>query len=123
MPSGTAHPPVQAALQILPDFVLGDRDGTTCDPGFSHAMRDFLKGLGYRVALNHPYKGVELIRRYSAPHKGRHSLQIEINKALYWDEINNKKSNNYNSLKMNIEKLVSFCAQYVSERLVNLAAD
>ena len=42
--------------------------------------------MGYRVKVNDPYKGVELVRAYSDPKAGRHSLQIEINKRLYMDE-------------------------------------
>jgi N-formylglutamate amidohydrolase len=60
-----------------PDFVLGDRDGTSCGKEFTHDVRDFLKNLGYSVTINTPYKGVELVRRYGNPSAGRHSLQIE----------------------------------------------
>lgn len=69
-----------------PDFVLGDRNGTTCPPDFSHAVRDHLKSLGYTVTINAPYKGVELVRKFGNPLTGHYSLQIEINKGLYWDE-------------------------------------
>lgn len=105
------------------DFVLGDRDGTTCDPAFTRAVRDFLKGLGYRVAINDPYKGVELVRRYSAPATGRHSLQVEISRALYLNEQTYEKSSNYNKLKSDIEKLVRFCAMYVEMQKLPIAAD
>ena len=33
-----------------------------------------------------PTKGVELVRRYSNPESGLHSLQLEINRKLYMDE-------------------------------------
>jgi N-formylglutamate deformylase len=69
-----------------PDFVLGDRDGKTCDPAFMKLVHDVLAGLGYSVAINNPYKGLELIMRYSDPNAGRHALQIEINRGLYMDE-------------------------------------
>jgi len=105
------------------DFVLGDRDGTSCSADFTRAMRDFLKSLGYRVAINHPYRGVELVRRYSAPAIGKHSIQIEINKALYWDEEKIKRSKKYKAFKKDIEKLIGFCADYAAERLIDLAAD
>jgi N-formylglutamate amidohydrolase len=105
------------------DFVLGDRDGTSCDLEFTHALRDHLVGAGYRVNINNPYKGVELINRYSAPSRGRHSLQIEINKALYWNEAENRKTSHYADLKSEIDKLITFCADFVDSRLVNLAAD
>jgi len=68
------------------DFVLGDRDGTTASPRLAALVSDFLRGRGYTVAINHPYKGVELVRRYGVPAAGRHSLQVEINRKLYMDE-------------------------------------
>jgi N-formylglutamate deformylase len=40
------------------DFVLGDRDGTTCDPAFTAFVRETLEALGYAVKVNDPYKGV-----------------------------------------------------------------
>ena len=97
-----------------PDFVLGDRDGTTCDIDFTHNLRDFIESLSYKVAINNPYKGVELVERYSDPARGRHSIQIEINRALYLNEDTYKKSQNYEKLKADIEKLIKFCEKYVS---------
>lgn len=106
-----------------PDFVLGDRDGTTCDIDFTHAIRDFIKSLGYKVAINNPYKGVELVERYSNPATGRHSLQIEISRALYLNEDTYEKSKNYENLKSDITKLIAFCAAYTQSNLTALAAD
>ena len=37
-------------------------------------------------SYNHPYKGVELVRRYGDPAQHRHSIQVEINRKLYMDE-------------------------------------
>jgi N-formylglutamate deformylase len=105
------------------DFVLGDRDGTTCNINFTHAIRDFLKGLGYKVAINDPYKGVELVRRYSAPATGRHSLQIEVARSLYLNEENYKKSKNFNSLKPDIDRLIQFISEYVQAHQLPMAAD
>jgi N-formylglutamate deformylase len=105
------------------DFVLGDRDGTTCDPDFTRSVRDFLRGLGYRVAINDPYKGVELVRRYSAPATGRHSLQIEVARNLYLNESTYEKSRNYNHLKEDIGRLIAFCATYVQAQQLPIAAD
>ena len=105
------------------DFVLGDRDGTTCDLAFTHAVRDFLKNLGYRVSINDPYKGVELVRRYSSPSTGRHSLQIEVARNLYMDENTYKKSKKFNDLKADIDTLIEFCADYVQAQALPMAAD
>jgi N-formylglutamate deformylase len=65
------------------EVVLGDRDGSTCSPELTQMVKQFFEGEGYSVAINNPYKGVELVRYFSAPNLGRHSLQVELNKALY----------------------------------------
>ena len=49
-------------------------------------MCDAPESLGYNVAYNHPYKGVELVRRYGDPARHRHSIQVEVNRKLYMDE-------------------------------------
>jgi N-formylglutamate deformylase len=69
-----------------PDFVVGNRDHTTSAPAVAHWMCDWLAARGYSVWLNHPYKGVELVRRHGAPAQGVHSVQLEINRNLYMDE-------------------------------------
>lgn len=127
MPStvGTAAFPIEQAQDhnSTPDFVIGTRDGTSCAAEFTDIVRHALEEMGYQVALNDPYKGVELVRRYSRPSAGRHSLQIEINKALYWDEASGIKNINYNILKNDLNKLIEICATYAESKLVNLAAD
>jgi N-formylglutamate amidohydrolase len=95
-----------------PDFVLGDRDGTTASPDFVHLVRDCLRGLGYSVKINDPYKGVELVRAYSDPARGRHSLQIEINRALYMDELSFERLPRFRELKADIGRLIeAVCEQ------------
>lgn len=69
-----------------PDFVVSDREGTTCHPSLLDRVVEYLRDLGYSVSVNDPYKGFELVRRHGRPGDGRHSLQIEINRALYMEE-------------------------------------
>jgi len=88
------------------DFVLGDRDGTSCDPAFTGFVRATLEAMGYQVKVNDPYKGVELVRAYSDPKAGRHSLQIEINKRLYMDEANLQKTAGFAPLQKNLSALL-----------------
>ncbi|HEY4162799.1 MAG TPA: N-formylglutamate amidohydrolase, partial [Dongiaceae bacterium] len=68
------------------DFVLGDLEGESCDPEFTEFVGETLRGFGYTVRLNHPFKGAELVTRFGRPQEGRHSLQIEVNRGLYMDE-------------------------------------
>jgi len=111
MPSSTRGPFLNGTGQA--DFVLGDRDGTTASPDFVHFVRDFLRGLGYSVKLNDPYKGVELVRAYSDPGRSRHSLQIEINRALYMDEISFERLPGFADLEGAIDRLIAAVCDYV----------
>ncbi|WP_237479181.1 N-formylglutamate amidohydrolase [Lichenibacterium dinghuense] len=69
-----------------PDFAVGDLDGASADPAFSGFVVRTLRDLGYSVGHNVPYKGAEIVRRYGRPADGVHTLQIEVNRALYLDE-------------------------------------
>ncbi len=76
----------EGAGKPRPDIVLSDRDGATCAPSFLAAARSLLVAEGFEVAVNDPYKGAEIVRRYGRPGEGRHSLQLELNRRLYMDE-------------------------------------
>lgn len=127
MPAASAVP--KKALKLAgreaapSDFVLGDRDGTTCDREFVHAVRDYLRKQGFKVTINDPYKGVELIRRYARPTRGCHSLQIEINRSLFMDEETGEKGKNYERTKHGIAGLIAYCATFAKQNLQRAAAD
>ncbi|QJR13231.1 hypothetical protein DSM104440_00013 [Usitatibacter palustris] len=97
------------------DFVLGDRDGTTCSPEFTALVATTLRGLGYDVKVNDPYKGVELVRAFSDPAAGRHSLQIEVNRRLYMDERTRTRSSGFETLRANLDRMVKAVADYARE--------
>jgi N-formylglutamate amidohydrolase len=101
------------------DFVLGDRDGTSCDPAFTEFVRATLAATGYQVAVNDPYKGVELVRAYSNPAAGRHSLQVEINKRLYMDEASRTKHEGFARLQADLTRLVEAISEYIAEERRN----
>ncbi len=88
------------------DFVVGDRDGSTASPALSQRICAHLTALGYSVAYNHPYKGVELVRRYSDPHAHRHSIQLEINRKLYMNEETLELTTGFDTLKTHLRSLV-----------------
>ncbi len=67
----------------------------------------YLSSLGYSVAYNHPYKGVELVRRYSNPAVQRHSIQLEINRKLYMTEDTLEILPGFVPLKKHLQSLVA----------------
>lgn len=96
-----------------PDFVLGDLDGAACEPGFTATVRDFLGARGYSVAVNDPYKGMELVRASGDPDRQRHSLQIEVNRKLYMDEATREPNDGYAALRATFDALSRHLADYV----------
>ena len=68
------------------DIVLGDRYGTSCANLLTDLVDATLRERGYAVVRNKPYAGGFITEHYGAPALGRHSLQIEVNRALYMDE-------------------------------------
>lgn len=89
-------------LAERPDIILGDRNGTSCDPSFTRAVGHMLHDMGYSIALNEPYKGMEIVRRHGSPATGRHALQIEINRALYMDERKLELHDGFHTLRDNL---------------------
>jgi N-formylglutamate deformylase len=77
---------VAQANQEHPDFVVGDRDGTTCENAYAQCVIQFLRASGYHVTHNDPYKGVEIVQVLGKPSQGQHSLQLEVNRKLYMHE-------------------------------------
>jgi len=98
------------------DFVLGDRDGTTCEGGFTALVAETLRGYGYSVALNDPYKGVELVRRHGRPAEHRHSLQIEIKRTLYMDEDTLVPHTGHERLERDLARLAASVASHIRAR-------
>lgn len=88
------------------DFVVGNRDGSTSSEPLARRVCEHLQSLGYSVSYNHPYKGVELVRRYGEPLQQRHSIQLEVNRKLYMDEQTLEMHEGAVPLKASLQSLV-----------------
>ena len=67
---------------IRPDFIIGDRFGTSASRGLSEAAVSILSSMGYLVTSNKPYAGGFITEHYGRPLKGLHALQIEVKRGL-----------------------------------------
>ncbi|TAM39603.1 MAG: N-formylglutamate amidohydrolase [Burkholderiaceae bacterium] len=88
------------------DFVIGDRDQSTASEALSLLVCEHLQSLGYSVSHNHPYKGVELVRRYGNPAHERHSIQVEVNRKLYMNEQTLEMTDGFAPLQISLRSLV-----------------
>jgi len=101
----------------LADFVLGDRDGTTCEPALLDVIEARLRAHGYTVARNDPYKGVALIGRIGRPAERRHSLQIEVRRPLYMDEATRERNAGFERLQACLGDTLAAVAAHVRAAL------
>lgn len=99
--------------QPLADFVLGDRDGSTCAPEFVNLIETSLRQMGYSVARNDPYKGMALVAKMGQPHKNQHSLQIEIRRPLYMHENTREPNANFPTVQHDLHELLKKIAAYI----------
>jgi len=99
------------------DFVIGDRYGTSCVAAVADATEAALIGLGYSVSRNKPYAGGFITEHYGNPAAGLHSIQIEVNRALYMDERRYQKIESFDRLAADIMTLADRLAMIPLEEL------
>lgn len=83
---------------VRPDFIVGDRFGTSATSALSERAIGLLAAMGYTVAHNKPYAGGFITEHYGRPARNLHALQIEINRGLYMDERTFRKSAGFYAL-------------------------
>ena len=92
---------------LRPDIVVSDHFGQTADPELTKRLAAEFSRVGLRTQINDPYKGAELIKLHSDPSDNRHSIQIEINRALYMDEAAFQKNSNFHDIQKKIENVLN----------------
>ena len=92
------------------DVVLGDRHGAACAPEISDGVAETCEALGLRVTRNQPYAGGFTTVHYGRPEIGVHVLQIEVNRALYMDEVLIRRNDGFADLAGRLTRLIDAIA-------------
>lgn len=81
-------PPLAArsAGEPAPEFVIGDRFGSSCDGGIIGSAFAVLAQSARRASHNRPYAGGYVLERHAKRHEGVHCLQLEIDRTCYLDQ-------------------------------------
>jgi N-formylglutamate amidohydrolase len=87
------------------DIVIGDRYGTSCLSIIADTIEVTLRERGYSVSRNKPYAGGFITEHYGNPAAGLHSIQLEINRALYMDERRLERSSSFAKIAKDLEAL------------------
>ncbi|MFZ1814060.1 MAG: N-formylglutamate amidohydrolase [Rhizobiaceae bacterium] len=101
----------RGSRKLRPDFVIGDRFGTSCAQHVTWAAFEFLTALGFQVEINKPYAGGFITEHYGRPDNGIHAIQLEVNRGLYMNETTLEKKDDFAALAHLISQ---FIARFVS---------
>jgi len=93
------------------DIILGDRFGSSCNNVVTDTAEETFQGLGYSVTRNLPYAGGFTTRNYGRPIGGIHTLQIEMNRALYMNEEDITRGPDFSTIQGHMQVVVErLCA-------------
>ena len=101
------------------DVVVGDLHGMSCAPDFTRLVADAFASRGYSVAVNDPYAGAHILERHGNPEVGTHSLQVEINRALYMDGSTRERHGGFEKLRADLDSVAADIAAFVSRDLTS----
>ena len=113
MPSSAGHKDERPR----PEFVIGDRYGTSCVGVVAETVEQTLRGMGYTVSRNKPYAGGFITEHYGNPTAGLHSVQLEINRALYMDERRYLRASGFDRLAADLVALACRLGEIPREEL------
>lgn len=90
-----------------PDVVLGDRHGVSCPAALTRRLRQSFEALGWRVALNQPYAGGWSTQAWGRPAEGFQAIQIELNRALYFDEVSRAPGPGWSRAEKGVARVIA----------------
>jgi N-formylglutamate deformylase len=97
------------------DIVLGDRYGTSCAASVTDTIEEALRDFGYSVLRNKPYAGGFITEHYGDPSAGLHAVQIEVNRALYMDEREYRKTPRFDAVRNDLGRVIARLAQTTAQ--------
>lgn len=121
------HSMPHAALTHLagqpPQIVLGDRNGASADAAVTSIVHDALTRVGLRVRRNSPFAGAYIAGLYGAPMRGRHVVQLEIDRALYMDELTVRPHHGFSAFAERFGRAVQELARLTPDDPIRIAAE
>lgn len=107
------------AGQRRADMVLGDFHGVSCAPRLVDRVEDYLKSRGFSTARNKPYAGGYITQHYARRDKGIHTLQLEINRDLYMDEVQITRAGGFSRVQNAMAGLVELLTASATPDFLN----
>lgn len=80
------------------DFCICNLFDESCPVEVSQKLYQELENRGFRAEFNRPYSGAFITFNYCQPRKNIYTLQIEVNRSIYMDELSYQKNKNFQSV-------------------------
>jgi N-formylglutamate deformylase len=106
-----------------PEIVLGDRFGAAADGVVVDRIEEVFTRAGLVVTRNTPFAGAYITQAYGRPTRGRHAVQIEIDRALYMNERLIRPNGNFEAFRRLMREVVREIADIGRSDAVPLAAE
>lgn len=106
--------------QGRPDFIVGDRFGTSASQVLSEQAISLLSSMGYVVTHNKPYAGGFITEHYGRPERGLHAIQVEVNRGLYMNESTYEKSSGFDALCDDIKVFCDALVRFPGSELADM---
>ncbi len=88
------------------DFCLCTLFDESCPTQMSEFLSRSLEARNYKVEFNRPYAGAYIAFNYCQPRKNIYTLQLEINRSIYMNEINREKSADFQHISNNVSQSI-----------------
>jgi N-formylglutamate deformylase len=106
-----------------PEIVLGDRFGAAADGGIVDRIEAVFAAAGLNVTRNSPFAGAYITQAYGRPARGRHAVQIEIDRALYMNERLIRPNGNFDAFRSLMRAVIHEIAEIGRAPSVPLATE
>lgn len=90
-----------------PEVVLGDRFGAAADEAIVSRIEAAFVNAGLVVTRNMPFAGAYITQHYGRPVRGRHAIQIEVDRALYMNETLIRPNGNFENFRALLRNVIA----------------
>jgi N-formylglutamate amidohydrolase len=92
--------------QRRPEVVLGDRFGASASGEIVEALEAGFAAEGLCVIRNAPFAGAFVTQHYGRPSRGRHAVQVEIDRSLYMNERTLRPNADFDAVKRIVTRVI-----------------
>ena len=90
-----------------PEVVLGDRFGAAADEAIVDRIEAAFADAGLVVTRNTPFAGAYITQHYGRPIRGRHAIQVEVDRALYMNEQLIRPNGNFQNFRTLLKSVIA----------------